>query len=77
MNAEKQPINRGHIGCRLLVTDGWTGIERTEIVVLELTPSGRYVKIKSGDQTYWEDNDGWEIRILELMERPALKEEKT
>ena len=57
-----------HIGRRILFTDGLTGSDRVEATVLELSPSGENVKLRhaSGVET-WEENDGWDCRVLEVL----------
>jgi hypothetical protein len=62
-------INKTHIGKRVLLTDGYTGVSLKEAIVLELAPSGDYVKLRhqSGTET-WCKNNGWEYSVLEVLE---------
>ncbi len=68
-----QPIKPHHIGKRLLLTDGYTYIERDEVIVVELSPSGDNVKLRrphGGEM--WQRNDEWESRVLEELPDVAL-----
>lgn len=58
-----------HVGKHLLINDGSTDSDRNEVVVVELSPSGEYVKLRSAasDASFWEMNDEWKIKILEVL----------
>jgi len=62
-------ITKSHIGKRLLLTDGYTRVEREEVIPIEISPSGEQVKLRSVDRgnTWWQDNDEWTTVILEEL----------
>lgn len=62
-------IKKEHIGKRLLITDGYTHVDRDEVLVVELSPSGKDVKLKSVDRgnSWWQDNDTWTTVVLEVL----------
>ena len=64
----KEYITRSHIGKRLLLTDRHTRIDRTEVEVLELSPSGKNVKLHNinAGTTYWQEAD--EDVIVEVLQ---------
>ncbi len=63
------------IGQRLICTEAITRIPRHEWTVLEVAPSGRYVKLRNEtcDAVFWRDTDG--IVVLEVL-TPSGKEDK-
>lgn len=62
-------INALHVGKRLLLTDRFTYIPRTEVEVVELSPSGQNVKLKNPvvGTTYWTPVE--DHRIVEELPR--------
>ena len=64
-----QIITKEHVGKRLLLTDGYTGRERTEVTVLELSPSLENVKVRyeNSGSTAWRKNDIWDCHVLEVL----------
>ena len=65
-------IKPHHIGQRLLLTDGYTHMDRKEVVVLELSPSGDDVKVRyASGSTGWIDNDEWSAVIHAVLLKEA------
>ena len=62
-----RPITADDIGKRLLLTDRLTQVGRTEVEVLEMSPSGENVKLHNleAGTRYWQETD--EDVVLEVL----------
>lgn len=61
-------FTKADVGQRWITTDGYTSSSRDEVVVVEVSPSGKNVKLKfTSGYEGWEENDGWSHRKLEKL----------